>query len=125
MKIKFLKPKLPVGKVKCTVHLSGKLGFSKAAIKELGIDDNSYIKIGINEEESYDTNLYMAILGEENADTFKIKKAGDYHYVNTQHLLDELEVDYKNKKVIYDIESFDYEGTKMYKLTKREIERKQ
>lgn len=124
MKITFIQPKLQLGKVKCTVHLSGKLGFSKAAVKELGISDNSFIKLGINEEDQNDNNLYMLVMGEESADAYKINKAGDYYYVNTQHLLDKRGIDYKNKKVIYDIESFDYEGVEMYKLTKREIVRK-
>lgn len=124
MKIKFIQPKLQLGRIKCTVHLSGKMGFSKAAINELGIAHTSFIKIGINEEDENDNNLYMLVIGEENAEAFKINKAGDYYYLNTQYLLDKLGVDYKSKKVIYDIESFDYEGTEMYKLTKREIERK-
>lgn len=124
MKITFIQPKLQLGKVKCTVHLSGKLGFSKAAVKELDISDNSFIKLGINEEDQNDNNLYMLVTGEESADAYKINKAGDYYYVNTQHLLDKRGVDYKSKKVIYDIESFNYEGTEMYKLRQREIERK-
>lgn len=124
MKIKFIQPKLQLGRIKCTVHLSGKMGFSKAAINELGITHTSFIKIGINEEDENDNNLYMLVIGDENAEAFKINKAGDYYYLNTQYLLDKLGVDYKSKKVIYDIESFDYEGTEMYKLTKREIERK-
>lgn len=124
MRIKFLKPNLITGKIKCTVHLNGKLGFSQAAVKVLDINEKSWLQIGINEEDENDHNLYMVIVENQNGDAFKINKAGDYYYVNTKDLFDILKVDYKNYKIIYDIEEIEYENRKMYKLIRRELKRK-
>lgn len=124
MKIKFMSPKAGYGKVKCTVHMNGKLGFSQAAIKKFDITGSTYCKIGINDEDKSDDNLYMVIAEVEDHDTFHVNKAGNYYYLNTRNLFDELNMDYKNRKIIYDIEDMEYEGITMYKLNKREVERK-
>lgn len=123
MKIKFVKPKF-YGKIKCTVHLNGKLGFSQAAIKFLKLNENCYIRVGINDEQPNDPNLYIDIVQNQDENSYPVNKAGNYYYINTKHLFDEMGVDYQNRKIIYDMHEFLYEGNKIYKLTKREIERK-
>lgn len=124
MKIKFISPKLAEGNIKCTVHVTGKLGFSKQAIKQLNINSSSYVKIGINEDDKNDANLYMIIQKEKDNDTFKINKAGDYYYVNTRYLFDDLKIDYIRNKIIYDIQEIEISGMKIYKLNMRMLNRK-
>jgi len=123
MKIKFITPSSVPGKIKCTVHLNGKLGFSQAAVKKLDISEANYIKIGINDEDRNDSGLYIAILKRKDEDAFKVNKAGNYYYLNTMYLFDELKIDYRKKKIIYDIQEIEHEGMKMYKLDKRELNR--
>jgi len=123
MRIKFIAPKVIRGKVKCAVHQNGKLGFSKAAIIMLGIDNSYYAKIGINEEDTNDDSLYMLLTQQGDEESFKINKAGNYFYLNTRNLFEELKIDYKKNKIIYDIEKIEHEGRTLYKLNKRVIER--
>lgn len=123
MRIKFIAPKVMRGKVKCAVHQNGKLGFSQAAIKMLGIDNSYYAKIGINEEDANDDSLYMLLSQQGDEESFKINKAGNYFYLNTRNLFDELRIDYKENKIIYDIEEITHEGRTLYKLNMRIIER--
>jgi len=124
MKISFIKPKHIASNVKCTIHRSGKLGFSKAAIKELNVDETTFVKIGMNEEDTNDKNLYMLILKEKDDDAFKVNKAGRYYYLNTKYLFEDLMEDYRTKKIIYDIQKIEYEGDIIYKLNRRELNRK-
>lgn len=124
MKLKFIKAQEIDKNVKCAIHKTGKLGFSSSAIEKLNLTTDKGVMIAINEDDKEDENLYLFINEEVNADTFRISKAGDYFYINTKALFDSLGVDYRNKKIIYDIVDFENEGRKMYKLIKREVRQK-
>jgi hypothetical protein len=124
MKLKFIKAQEIDKNVKCAIHKTGKLGFSSSAIEKLNLTTEKGVMIAINEEIEEDENLYLLIKEGVNADTFKISKAGEYYYINTKALFDSLGVDYRNKRIIYDIVDFENDGTKMYKLIKREVKQK-
>ena len=125
MKIKLLKGANYKKNIKCSIHLSGKLGFSQSAIEELKLDSKKYIAFGINEENEKDASLFMFIFNDEQEDAFKLVKAGNYYYLNTKKMFDDLGLDYKAKTYIYDISEMDYEGETIYKLTRREYDRKE
>jgi len=124
-KLKIFKPSELDKKLKCTIHITGKLGFSLETIKKLNINESTYIIIGANEEDASDKNYYMAISNEPDIDGFKINKAGAYYYANTKALFDTLKLDYKSNTIIFDITNFKHEGQKLYKLQKREVKKKQ
>ena len=124
MDIKFFKPTEYSSSIKCTIHISGKLGFSKAAIETLGVDEGKYIKIGINQDAEGGKDLYIMVATEDDGECFKINKAGKYYYLNTRYLFDELMEDYRNKKIIFDLQKIEYDGMSLYKLNRREIDRK-
>ena len=110
--------------VKCSVHKTGKLGFSIEAIKKLNINESTYIKLGINEDDKTDNNLYMVIGNEPDVEAFKISKAGKYYYANTKALFDILKIDYKSATIMYDITNFEHEGQKLYKMARRDGKKK-
>lgn len=114
----------PEGRMKCTIHKNGKLGFSRAAIKKLGILQDKYAKLGFNEENKDDKNLYLVVQSYSDEETYKVNKAGEYYYLNTKHLFDNLHIDYERRKIIFDMQEIDSEGTRIYRLNKREIVRK-
>jgi hypothetical protein len=123
MKIQFVKPAAANVNVKATVHINGKLGFSKAATKKFSLDEGKFIKIGVNSEDENDKNLYVIIKNFDDGESLKIHKAGQYYYVNTKQLFDNLGIDYQTKKIIYDVEDFEYSNIKMHKFVKRELDR--
>jgi hypothetical protein len=123
MKIQFLKPIETNANVKATVHINGKMGFSKSAIKKFGLDEGKFIKIGVNTEDESDKNLYVIVKNFDDGESLKIHKAGQYYYVNSKPLFDNLGIDYKNMKIIFDVEDFEYSNIKMHKFVKREIDR--
>ena len=123
-KLKFYKASDLDRNLKCTIHITGKLGFSLEAIKKLNINESAYIKIAANEDDTSDKNLYMVVSNEPDNDDFKINKAGAYYYANTKALFDTLKLDYKNYTIMFDITNFEHEGQKLYKLQKREVKKK-
>ncbi len=123
MKIEFIKPPETGESVKATIHINGKMGFSKSAIKKFGLDEGKLIKIGLNTEDKTDTSLYVVIKKFDDGESLKVLKAGQYYYVNSKTLFDNLKIDYKNKKIIYDVEDFEYSNIKMYKFVRRELDR--
>jgi RIO-like serine/threonine protein kinase len=124
MEINFWKPTSSLGVVKATIHQSGKLGFSQAAIDKLNLSQNTYLMIGTNKENRKDNNIYLAISKESNELAIKVNKAGNYYYLNTKDFFNEIGVDYKSKSVIYDIVDISSSNEKMYKLVPREKDRK-
>jgi hypothetical protein len=123
MKLKFWTP-TTTGIVKATIHQSGKLGFSQAAIEKIGLNQDTYVKLATNESDGKDTNLYLKFVKEFDSETLKVSKAGDYYYLNTRDYFNELGVDYRKKRIIYDIVEMEYDGEALFKLIKREKERK-
>ncbi|MGD8305320.1 MAG: hypothetical protein PVF17_01580 [Ignavibacteria bacterium] len=124
MKLNYWKPAMASGKVKLTVHKNGNMGFSNPAVAKMQIDETSYMKIATNAEDPRDNNLYLILSVENDENSLKVNKAGNYYYLNTKSFFNEKNIDYKKKKLIYDVVEINYEGSTIYKLIKREIERK-
>lgn len=108
---------------KCTIHKSGKLGFSANAIKLLDISNDKSLLFAKDNNNPEEDRFYMLIGDSTNEQGFKINKAGDYYYANTKLLFDSLDYDYVNTTIIFDITATEHiqDGMKIYKLTKREV----
>jgi len=126
LNLKFIEPKETDGAAKLTVHKSGKIGLSKSAAELLNIKNNKYCQFARDEDNVNDSILYMLVNKENDEKSFFISKAGDYYYVKAKSLLNDLDIDYtdKTKTIIFDIHQIEYEGNKIYKLTKRIINKK-
>lgn len=124
MKLQFFKPKDYEGIIKATIHTSGKLGFTDAAIKKIGISDKMGIKLACNENDKEEKNLYALFSETIDEETFKINKAGAYYYVNTKGLFDNMQVPYKTKRISYDIIPSEIDGEKIYTFLYRERKKK-
>lgn len=124
MALKFFKAKDLDSKSKVTIHKNGRLGFNSNAQRKMFISERMFIKIAPTDNFENDGSLYLVTITLEDEETFNISRAGDYYYANTKPLFDHLGIDYENLKVIYDIFDDEYEGERVFKLIKREIERK-
>lgn len=124
--IKFFSAKQYSTKLKVTVQATGRLGFSDDTAKEMGLSSQTYIKLG--SEDGTDELKYMVVLPEADDDAFKVCKAGDYYYLPIAVLLMSLGYDFRNKTIIFDLtrsmELDDELGGKVYKLNKRENEKR-
>lgn len=110
--------------LKCSIHRSGKIGFSAATITKLNISQGKSISIGKEKGDLDNKILYMKVNNEIIPSAFPVIKAGDYYYLNTKALFDSLDVDYRNEKVIFDIIELKNGNENIYKLIKRIIGRK-
>jgi TusA-related sulfurtransferase len=120
MKLKVVTRNTFEANAKLTPHLDGKSGFSKAAVEMMKIDENSFIKIAVNEDPK-DDNLYAFVSSESSPESLKVNKAGRYYYLNTRMLFNDLRINYSQKKFTYDIVEDEYQGEKMFKLIRREL----
>jgi hypothetical protein len=116
--ISFEDPNKVGGSIKATIHKTGKLGFSSGAEEFMGINEQSYFKIGFNNSNESDESIYM-VASETEEGAFKISKAGMYYYVNLKNVFDKRGLDYKNKSYIYDIRKEKNGDVEYFILTKR------
>lgn len=114
-----IKPKSKAN-VKAAIHKTGKLGFTKDAIEALELTKGKYVKFAKNAKDKNDQNLYMLISGINEEGSFSVIRAGGYIYLNTNLLFSELGYDYKNRKISFLITEEIQNGTKYYKLIKKE-----
>ena len=119
MKIKFFNPNDLNRNIKATVHKTGKIGFTIDAAKKLSLSVECSLSIGINEDDTEDSSLYVMLHNTIVTGAFKVSKAGGYYYTNTKVLFDNLKIDYVNAAIIYDITEENFEGQKVYKFKKR------
>lgn len=119
LELEFFDSSSKYGVVKATVHKTGKLGFSSGASKYMNLENASYLNIGLNKSDKEDDCLYLVEVKNETDKSFKIVKAGDYFYVFIKNILRDLNIDYKNESVIYDIEEIEQGEKKIYKLCRR------
>jgi hypothetical protein len=110
-------------KLKCTIHSTGKLGFTDATTKHLNFTTESHVQFA-QDDENKDI-LYLIHVKEKNEDAFKVIKSGNYFYVNTKALFDSLEYDYVKYNIMFDMIEQKEEGNEIYKLIKRQKPRKQ
>tara|TARA_R100000789_G_scaffold73730_1_gene69351 strand:+ start:110 stop:481 length:372 start_codon:yes stop_codon:yes gene_type:complete len=120
VELEFFDSSSKYGVIKATVHKTGKLGFSSGASKYMNLEEMEHINIGFNKSNPDDNCLYIVETNEETDKTFKIVQAGEYYYVFIKNILKQLNIDYKNESVIYDIEKMTVDGSLVYKLCRRE-----
>jgi len=123
----FFEPEDRYGAVKATAHRSGRLGFSSGANKLIDFERTLYFRIGRKKSEKGQVDepvLFLVPMDVEDDKTFKVLKAGKYFYLKTKRLLNQLNIDYKNESVIYDIDEAVEEGRKVFKLTRKRRKKK-
>ena len=113
-------------KLKATIHSSGKLNFTEDTVRVLGLSESTFVRFGIDDEDS--SVYYLAILPEGDENSFQIRKSGACHYIPGKLLFDALGLDYKNKPIMFDLirmsEMDEVAGGEVYKLLKRISPRK-
>lgn len=111
-------------KLKATVQQSGKLNFTESTSTVLGLTDRTYIKFATDDE----NDMYMIIVAEAEADSFRVCKSGRYFYIPARMIFDAQGIDYINKAVIFDLQrrsEFDEElRGSVYRMNRRENIRK-
>ena len=114
---------------KLTVQKTGRFGLSKnaAEILEVNEEETSYrFCMFLTNEEEGDSALYMEMFTAKQDYCLEIRKSGMYYYIKAEALFAERNIDYRNTSVtiIFDIEPLNIKERKVYKLSKRVIEKK-
>lgn len=92
----------------------GKLVFSEEAIQCLGLTENTYVKLGIDET----FHAYLNISSEDDYGVFKLKRSGIYYYIACKDLLKVLVMNNPDP-TIYELVKVDKtSGESYYRLEK-------
>lgn len=89
-------------RLKCTIHNSGKLGFTDATAKALKLSGNGDSVLFASDENDA-KQLYLIYNKTTVPGSFKINKAGAYFYVNAKGLFDKLGYNYKDQVIMFDM----------------------
>ena len=109
-------------RLKATIQATGKLGFTAETIKTLGLTTDCSIILGPDDENK--SIYYMGILREHREDAFAVMSSGQYLFLNTKQLFDDMCIDYSAKwTVMFDLSRFkegdEVMGCECYKMTMR------
>ncbi len=110
---------------KATVHATGKIGFSIVAAELLELTKGTGIIVGRQRGESGHSSLVIIVVSATNQEAFPVRQVGEYYQIDASRLLDDLDVDYKERSLIYNISAVeDEDGRKTFKLSlRREVKR--
>jgi hypothetical protein len=102
---------------KATVQNNGRLSFSVEAVKLMHLDEEKSIIIFSADN----GDLGATISTKVDPDAFALKKAGVYYYVAFRVYLQQMGIDYKNQRIVYEITELDekLEGRTLYKMERR------
>lgn len=124
--MKILSSKQYGANLKATVQNTGKLGFSGATSTALQLSSGKYIRFA--QDDDADETLYLAVMDGRDEDGFKLLQSGGYYSVATRALFEALEVDYKTRTVIYDLQrdasKDEALGGRAYRMTPRILPKK-
>ena len=124
MKFEDFSPIDDIGVAKATAHQNGKIGFSTGANKLLDFEKNRSFKVSKNADDPEDPNLYLVPTTEEDEKAFKVNKAGNYYYLRLKHILDKLDINYRENRVIFDIRAEKKDNVQYFKLMMRPIKKR-
>lgn len=113
-------------RLKATIQATGKLGFTSETIKTLGLNTSCSILLGPDDEN--ESVYYMGILREHREDAFLVMSSGQYLFLNTKQLFDDMDIDYNSKwTVMFDLSRYkegdEVMGCECYKMTMRKTPR--
>lgn len=113
-------------RLKATIQATGKLGFTAETIKTLGLTTDCSILLGRDDENT--SVYYMGVLREHREDAFSVMSSGQYMFLSTKQLFDDMNIDYSTKwTVMFDLSRFkegdDVMGCECYKMVMRKTPR--
>lgn len=104
------------GRLRASVQMSGRFGFSEDTAKTLQLYDRMNIKFAQDD----DGTIYCSFPDGDDSDAFKVRKSGRYFYVPTDVLFSSLGIDYKNYNILFslvrDTTKDDELGGKAYRM---------
>jgi hypothetical protein len=123
MKLKILEIDSSTAKPKATIHITGKLGFNMEASKLMGLSDDTYYQVAIDEETDTADTVYFIPSKAEKKGSVKVAKAGSYFYMNLGTTFNKLSLNYEKYIISFDISKSQYEGDDLFVLKKRKKEK--
>lgn len=124
MNLTFIEP--PLFYLKAAIQKSGALAFTTATQDALKLNNKMSLSIAINDDYNENMNLYVIFNDSHKPGAYRCRKSGQYINCNAKYLFDKLNVDYKNKTIIYDIEKLEkkHGDNPLYLFKYREVQKR-
>lgn len=117
MKIQFIKPgKASKSGIKISLQKGGKLSFNKGAIDHFGITAETNFKVGIDKDNPSEKAIYLVKTDPNDQLGKLIMQVGGKTQLTIGYVLEELNLDYKNKYYYTKIDTVDIEGREYLKI---------
>lgn len=90
---------------KVTIYSNGNLSLSKSAVRSLGIrlDKEYHVALAVDEKHKPEQKLFMVFYDKKDEETRKIVSTEASHLINLSGALDNLGLDYKKTRYVYQI----------------------
>ena len=113
------------GNAKATVQATGKIGFSLVAAELLELTKETGVIFGKQPGVSGYESLFIITVSGANKEAFPVIRVGNYYQIDVRNLLDLLNVQYKERSLIYNVSAVkDEDERKTFKLSlRREVKR--
>lgn len=119
VKFRFVAPTEGFGVIKVSTQRTGKLNFSKGAVKMMQFEKNPFYKLALNAEDKSDSSIYLVPAKGKEADSYKAGRAGAYYYMRAKGILDELKINYETENIVFSIEEIAEGGVTYFRLTRK------
>ncbi|MEA5402111.1 hypothetical protein VB776_04240 [Arcicella sp. DC2W] len=106
-------------KPKATIHITGKLGLNREAVKYMNINESTYFRIALDKDAKEKKDIFFVTSDKEEAGAIKVSKSGEYFFINLSTLFDTMKLEYDKYTIAFDITKDVYEGKDLYILRKR------
>lgn len=102
---------------KAAIQVNGRLSLTVEASRLMHLSDDKSIVIFA--AKNGDLGAVVSEKGDKQA--FELKKAGSYYYLSFKNYLQEMGIDYKNQRIVYDITALEekIEGRTVYRFARR------
>lgn len=117
MKIEFIKPgKASKSGIKISLQKGGKLSFNKGAIEKFGITAETNFKVGIDKDNPNEKAIYLIKTSPNDQLGKSIMQVGGKTQLTIGYVLEELNLDYKNKYYYTEISIVNIEGLECLRI---------
>jgi hypothetical protein len=106
---------------KLTLLKLGKISINKAARVLYDLEENTYVKFGIDSDNPVEKSIYVLKSNSEDIDAYKVQVTGNHLLLNAQHALGRLGLDPRNKKYSLAAKNELIDGQKFLKVSFKEI----
>ncbi len=109
-KLRVISSQLKKPKLRGRSQLTGRIGFSRETGTELAMREGQHVLLMVDDDNPSPTHIFIQSTEDSSIDSFELKKASDYFYLNARSFFEALDFDYTQKIIKYRIKITPIDG---------------